>query len=66
MDTNPVPKKLGSITPSPLHGKGGSGHVSRSRGIKVRQSWTLMGNCRAISGLDGAQGAPVCAVRTEM
>ena len=44
LDTPPVPKKPGAITPSPLHGRGGSGHVSRGRGIKVRQSWTFMGN----------------------
>ena len=56
--TKKVPKKLFSIPPSPLHGKGGSGHkvncperaregalgyVSRGSGIKVRQSWTFMG-----------------------
>ena len=39
----PVPEKPGAITPSPLHSRGGSGHVSRGRGVKVRQSWTFMG-----------------------
>ena len=43
LDTPPVPEKPGAITPSPLHSRGGSGHVSRGRGIKVRQSWTFMG-----------------------
>ena len=27
--------------PSPLHGRGGSGHESRGSGVKVRQSWTF-------------------------
>ncbi len=29
---------------SPLTGRGGLGHVSRGRGVKVRQSWTFTGN----------------------
>ena len=41
LDTPPVPKKPGAIPPSPLHGRGGSGHESRGSGVKVRQSWTF-------------------------
>ena len=44
LDTPSIPEKPPGIPPSPLHGRGGSGHVSRGRGIKVRQSWTFMGN----------------------
>ena len=59
LDTPPVPEKPEGIPPSPLHGRGGSGHkvncpegaregalgyVSRGRGVKVRQSWTFTGN----------------------
>ncbi len=43
LDTPPVPQKPEGIPPSPLHGRGGSGHVSRGSGVKVRQSWTFTG-----------------------
>ena len=36
LDTPSVPEKPPGIPPSPLHGRGGSGHVSRGRGKKVR------------------------------
>ena len=43
LDTPSVPEKPPGIPPSPLHGRGGSGHVSRGSGVKVRQSRTFTG-----------------------
>ena len=43
LDTPSVPEKPPGIPPSPLHGRGGSGHVSRGSEVKVRQSWTFTG-----------------------
>ena len=44
LDTPSVPEKPPGIPPSPLHGRGGSGHVSRGSGVKVRRSWTFTEN----------------------
>ncbi len=53
LDTPSVPEKPPGIPPSPLHGRGGSGHVSRGRGIKVRQSWSFKGSpaCSGFAGM---------------